>query len=271
MKCEEIQNLIAEYLSGALDADIRKHFDEHISDCSVCRREFEAMSHVWATMGIIPDEEPASSVRTRFYSMLEVYRYGMSHAPAGKPWVDKLSEWLGNWWPRRPVYQLGLTAAVLIFGIGIGQWMNINNHKNGEIAQLREEMAGMRELVTISLLNQSSAVDRLQGVSMSRLVTEPDEKFLSALFRTLNSDPNVNVRLAVTDALQRFSGSEQVRTRLVESLSSQTSPLVQIALINLLVNLKEQKAVDVFRDLTNDKNTIEPVKVRARMGIDKII
>jgi hypothetical protein len=271
MKCEEIKGLIPDYLNGTLKAGIRTQLEEHISGCPGCRQEIEAMNLVWTTMGNIPEEEPDPSMSARFYSMLETYRHGMNSARENVSWIDTVNTWLERWWPRRPVYQIGLTIAVLIFGIGISQWINVSLRKNSEIAQLKEEMAGMRGLVTISLLNQPSAVDRLQGVYMSRMIDEPDDKFLSALVYTLNNDPNVNVRLAAADALQRFSGSERIRTDLVESLSRQTSPLVQITLINLLVELREQKAISAFQKILEDKQSIEPVKERARLGIDTII
>ena len=40
---------------------------------------------------------------------------------------------------------------------------------------------------------------------------------LSALLQTLNSDPNVNVRLAALDALQKFSNIRKSSPRLAAS------------------------------------------------------
>ena len=54
----------------------------------------------------------------------------------------------------------------------------------------------MRQLVTLSLLQQQSAGDRLQGVNWSYRVEQPDTAVLAALLTTVNHDPNVNVRLA---------------------------------------------------------------------------
>ena len=131
-------------------------------------------------------------------------------------------------------------------------------------------MADMRQLVTLSLLNQSSANERLRGVYMSRDIAEPDDKFLSALVSTLNSDPNVSVRLAAVDALHQFSDFPEVRTDLVTSLPGQTSPLVQISLIDTLVRLRERRALDAFKTIAEDPRSIEPVKKRARMAISTI-
>src|SRR5438128_11544340 len=79
------------------------------------------------------------------------------------------------------------------------------------LAQLREEMSSMKQLVTLSLLQQQSASDRLRGVEWSCRLAQPDEHVLSALLRALDSDPNVNVRLAAIDALHRFASDATVR------------------------------------------------------------
>jgi hypothetical protein len=79
------------------------------------------------------------------------------------------------------------------------------------------------------------------------------------------------VRLSAVDALYLFSDREEVRTALPASLSRQASPLVQIALIDLLVSLKEKQAAAALKKLLADKKIIPEVEQRARSGISKII
>jgi HEAT repeat protein len=143
--------------------------------------------------------------------------------------------------------------------------------KDMEIANLRQEVTQMRELVTISMLSQSSAIDRLQGVSMSREVGNPDDRLLDALIRTMETDPNVNVRLAAVDALGKYGDREWIRKALVISLKSQSSPLVQVSLIDLLVDLREPRAKGILTSLAADENSPEPVRKRARAGLEKMI
>jgi HEAT repeat protein len=87
----------------------------------------------------------------------------------------------------------------------------------------------------------------------------------------LDNDPSVNVRLSAIDALYLFAGREQVRTALTASLSRQTSPLVQIALIDLMVSLKEKRAAAALKELLNDKQLIPEVRQRAKSGISQIL
>ena len=271
MKCKRIRELIPDFVSGNLDSKTRSQIEEHISNCTGCKQEIEDLNLVWSRLAQIPQEEPGPAVRDRFYSMLETYRHGLNNAPARSSWNVKLGELLESFRPQRPIFQLGVAVVFLIFGIVIGQRMDPGPGTNGEMAELKEEVREMRQMVTLSLLNQSSAAERLHGLTMSRKVTDPNEEFMSLLLLTLNSDTNVNVRLAAVDALQVYCDNPWVRNELVKSLSRQTSPLVQISLIDLLAEIREQKALDVLRALINDQQSIEAVKKRARWGINQII
>ena len=99
---------------------------------------------------------------------------------------------------------------------------------------------------------------------------QPTESLLSAVFNALNDDPNINVRLAAVDALFLFSDRPGVRDELVRSLSNQTSPLIQISLIDLLVNIQEKRALNALRALIQDKNVDPAVKEHAEAKLEQL-
>ena len=105
----------------------------------------------------------------------------------------------------------------------------------------------MRQLVALSLMQQQSASERLRGVSWAYQAEPSDREVLGALVTAVNHDTNVNVRLAAVDALRRFAASPETRRAVVEALPSQTTPLVQVALIDLLVDFKERNAAGVLK------------------------
>jgi HEAT repeat protein len=86
----------------------------------------------------------------------------------------------------------------------------------------------------------------------------------------MNEDPNSNVRLAAMDALGKFSNEATVRTALIQSLSTQKDPIVQIALIQLLVKMKEKGVVKQLEQMTKDASTMKAVKDEAYSGILKL-
>jgi HEAT repeat protein len=130
----------------------------------------------------------------------------------------------------------------------------------------------MREMVAMTLLQQDSAIGRLQGVSWSHQLERPSDQVLTTLLDTLRHDPNVNVRLASIDALRAFATVDSVRTGLVDALSSKTtnSPLVQIALIDTLTDIRERRSVSALRTLADDQKQNEAVRQRARRGLQQL-
>jgi hypothetical protein len=145
-----------------------------------------------------------------------------------------------------------------------------------EIAELRTELHGMRQMVAISLLHQESVTERLRGVSWSNQLDAPDAEIVNTLLDTLSHDGNVNVRLAAIDALRQFAQglpdaqNRPLRTALVQSVSTQPSPLVQIALIDTLVQLRERDAVHVLRTLADDATANKDVRQRATWGVRQL-
>jgi len=139
-----------------------------------------------------------------------------------------------------------------------------------ELAQLRGEVSEMRQLVALSLMQQQSASDRLRGVNWSYQMQQPGTTFLTALLDRLTHDSNVNVRLATIDALRQFGDQPIVRRGLVDAMAAQQSPMVQIALIDLAMDLHEKESVPALRQLTQDQNIEPTVRERAQKGLAEL-
>jgi HEAT repeat protein len=135
---------------------------------------------------------------------------------------------------------------------------------------MHAQVQSLRTVVALSLLDRQSATSRLEGVSWSSQVDRPDGELLAALLKTLNHDPNVNVRLSSLDALEKFNGNREVRKALVDSIPLQDSPLVQIALIDALVHARDNGAVMELKKLTSDGDVNVAVRQRARWGVERL-
>jgi HEAT repeat protein len=139
-----------------------------------------------------------------------------------------------------------------------------------EVKRLDTEVQTLRQTVALSLLERQSATSRLEGISWSSRVEHPDNDLVSALLSTLNSDPNINVRLSALDAVEKFSSDPAVRKSLVESIPRQDSPLVQIALIDAVVHMRDNTAATELRKLTGDQEVNAAVRQRAQWGLQKL-
>lgn len=270
MKCEDIQELIIEYIEGGLNDMDTRMVEEHLASCEDCRSEVADMRTMWSKLNDMEMEEPSDNLKKKFKNMIDSYSLGMNNNP-GLPWHETISKWLESWWPKRPLMQFAATVAVLIIGLATGLAINQRAESIKEIGQLKTDMNEIRQVVMSSLLNQSSAVDRINGLTMSGRLKGADDEFFSVLLLILNSDSNVNVRLAAVNALANFADNKYVRHELVKSLGLQSSPLVQISLIDLLASIRETESSSSLIRIINDPDINTHVKERARKALKQFI
>lgn len=245
MTCEESRLLIAEELFGARSAN--QDLDTHLATCEACRLEAEPVRKVWRQMAALPEPEPRPGMSTRFYAALDAYQQAHAEkaaAPRG----------FWSWWPSKPALQFAMSMGCLAVGLLCGAFFLGAPARTGgapggsdEIAQLRKEMSGMRQLVTLSLLQQQSASERLRGVTFSYRAEQNDMEVLGALLRTIGSDTNVDVRLAAVDALRNFGNSPVARRGLRNALPRQESPLVQISIVDALTEMQDKEAIPAMQ------------------------
>ncbi|MFQ5674279.1 MAG: zf-HC2 domain-containing protein [bacterium] len=269
MKCEQVIAKIPDYLTGALSDQILSRIEEHLLSCASCKAEVEGLSTTWEKLGKLPEKAPSEAVRTRFYAMLEAYQSGQALAGSRPRLRAAMNHWLERWWPRQPVFQFGLALALLVIGL-LGGFTFKSVPGNQDLMVLRSEVYSLRQLVATALLQNQSSSERLRGVSYSYLVDQPASTTLETLLNTLNYDSNLNVRLATIDALSIFYDEEIVRQGLIESLTHQTSPLIQIALIGLFVDRQEKQAVDALKFLQNNEMFNQTVRRRAGKAIEEL-
>ncbi|MBN1272424.1 MAG: HEAT repeat domain-containing protein [Candidatus Aminicenantes bacterium] len=269
MKCNNIKDKIPDYLTGELEDSQRRSIQDHIAECLSCREELEEMTATWTRLGVLDEEQPSRDMRTKFYAMLETYKKEAEQKKTEEP-RRSFGEWLSLWWPKRPAAQFALSATFLLVGLIGGFFIQSGSFQAQTAARLNEEIQSMRRTLAVSLMNQPSASERIKGINTSYDLEKPGAETIEMLLQTLNSDPNINVRLAAVDALYLFYNQPGVRDGLMNSLAQQTSPLVQVSLIDLLVDIRERKAVDAFRRLINKEELIPAVKEKAEEGIQKL-
>jgi len=107
-------------------------------------------------------------------------------------------------------------------------------------------------------------------VSWTGNIDRPSAEVVSALLDALMHDPNVNVRLATIDALERFASRDDVRRDTVQAVQQQRSPLVQIALIDFMVTTNDRQSAPVLRRLSMDPQVNDAVRARAAWGLQQL-
>lgn len=266
MRCEDIKKNFPDYLVGDLDQSSADDIQSHIADCSACREELEDLSAIWTKLGVLPEEHPSNGLRDRFYGMLEEYKTEVNRE---KP-LHHLKQFFTSLFYRtrtgRPVYQVALGLIPLFIGLSLGYILFSGRHNAG----LRREVQDMRQMLAVSLLDQRSPTERLRGVNLSYGLDNPNSRTIEALLDTLNNDPSVNVRLAAVDALYLFYDSPQVREGIIQSLTQQDSPFLQVALVDLLVSVQERQALESFKKLIAANELDPKVREKLEQGIKEL-
>lgn len=129
----------------------------------------------------------------------------------------------------------------------------------------------MRQVMLLLLIDNPSATERLRAVGYTKELPDPNARVVNALLRTLNQDPNVNVRLATLKALMPLAQNDAtVRLGLVHALAQQESPLVQAALADAVVQLPERRSVPPPRRLLKQANLDDMVKSKIEQSIQTL-
>lgn len=253
--CERAGELLVDSWNDDLEPAARRELESHLASCESCREEAARLGEVWRDLGGVgshaPGEVPSERLRARFYAALAEHQAALG----GGRRVRSVARWLAALWPTRPELQMASAAAALVVGIGLGALIFGLNGTRAEIGELRGELASMSRTVGLALLDHQSASERLRGVAWSSHALS-DPRTVDALLDVATRDPNVNVRLAAVEALAGRAKQPEVRTRLIASLPAQTAPLLQAAVLELLLG-SDPGSLDELRELL-DSESLDP-------------
>jgi HEAT repeat protein len=277
MKCEECQKSLLEHLKGDLSGEAERAVEAHLAECDACAAELAELREAWQALGTIPEEEPGPELSARFYAMLEeakaeeaeIGKYGARIPPARRQKPGSFEGWLAGWWPGRPAFQLVTALVLLAVGLGIGLGIGGDGGRDIEMAMMQAELGSMRQVLTLALFNQTASADRLAAVNSIRRDEQAAQPALDALVLTLKSDPNVNVRLAAVDALSGFLDRRDIRGEMNMALLSQTSPMVQVSIIEALSGAEDEQLLQTLQSIAQDERVDPLVREHARMRIEK--
>ncbi len=262
---EKFEMQAMDYLSGEMSEESRARFEALLETNENYQREFEGLMKAWAQIENLDAPEPSTKMDEVFFELLSKET---GKNVDGGFWQKSWEMVLSIFTPRL-AYGLGL----LVLGLGMGYFFSPNDLSNPDetVIGVNKETEEVRQRLVLTLLEQPSANQRLQGVSEANKIVNVDSIVVKALLQTLNSDPNVNVRLAAIESLTNYADSPLVRQGLVQSIAHQESPILQVTLANLMVALQEKASIEPFRQLLREKVLDTTVKKRIKHSIESII
>ena len=271
MKCEYDKTQIMHWINNEMTGVEKETFEKHLNDCAACRQELRAHEYLWELMEQIPVPDPSDNMHPRFQSMLDTFK---ESAEEKKGSFAMIIEKIKQSWILQPRMQLAYGIVLILIALGGGYlFSRINQGSNykQQIDSLSSQVHEMREMMTLSLLENPSASERIRGVSYTAEIKAANKQVIDALLTTLNNDPNVNVRLMTLDALTHFAGDAGVREGLVQSIVQQESPLVQSAMADVMLKLQEKRSIQPFKKLLLQKQLNTMVKSKIEQTINRLI
>jgi len=251
MERERLEGLLIDFIDGRLTESERKEVKELLSTDTSVMVLYEQLKQVTTAMDRSAEIDPTARLYRGFHQMLK----------------EEEGKIKGRQIFFTPVIFRAAAAIVLVAaGVAIGLYINQFNAQQREIAELKQ----FKEQMLAMMGDQTSASQRMKGVNVALSYERADDEVVNVLVKTLNEDKNTNVRLAALDALSKFHQEAGVRKALIASLSKQDDPIVQIALIQLMVKMKEKGVLQDLNRIMEDNNSIKPVKDEAYSGILKL-
>ena len=252
---EWYMDLLTGELSEERSASLKTYLDAHPE----LKRALHADEMLWNQLGKIETPEPSLAMDARFEAALSGYLAGRAK-PAKRPF--EIPDWLSlNWKVGLAFSVIGLVIGFVIFG---------NPSQQSELSTLSHEVQDMKKMMMLTLIEQPGAQQRIKAVSLAQEFTEVDDKVIGVLGNTLQNDGNVNVRLAAIDALLSYWNHAAARQIMVESIAYQSSPIVQSAIADAMLSLREKQAIGAFEKLMSDEEINEAVKSKIELTIDQL-
>jgi len=261
------EDLMKKYQSGEIGQEEQQLLESYIEQGIIKLEELEDLDKIHKLANLNPEIIPSERMRERFNQLLSSDSSRVSHMNL---W-DRLWNLLAIDLPVGQYYRLAYTAGILVIGLLAGWFLSPANKYQDQISSINSEVHQMKEMMMLSMLEKPSATERLKAVSMSSELPSSYGRVVDALLNTLNNDKNVNVRLAALEVLAGYGQDAIVRESLVKSISFQESPLVQMELANLMVELQEKASIDELQKLLDKESTPPEVKNQLKESIGQLI
>ncbi len=262
MEKERINELVSRFNAGHASEDDVRQIEALIESGEIELHELNDLGRLEERVHNMATPTPSSDLDARFYQMLALQK----SAKRSFSWRRLFT------WPQLAPH-LAIASVTLLIGLFGGYLLRpvVNGADKEQMQVLSQQVSDLKEMMMLSMLERESATDRLKAVSLSQDIQEASSKVTAALIQTLNNDENINVRLAALDALRAYSRDSNVRQELIRSISRQESPLVQVALAELMVQLQAKSSVTELEKIVESDRTPEEVKKKIKQSIDILI
>jgi len=251
---------MVDYIDRALSAKESESIKNHITACTTCKKAFDKTSILMNSFANEPSVQPSAKLKTSFEQLLAEEKAKQTKVIALTPKKSSFKSFL----------QIAASVAILFTGYLIGGYQESQNSKQ-ELMAFQNEKKQLKENMMLAMIDNSSPSKRIKAINYTEELTTPNTKILQALIERMQQDSNSNVRLSAAEALSKFTDSELVRTSLIETLTTEKDPSIQIEIIQILVDIQEKRALAPMRKLLEQPESPDYLKTQVHIGIAHLI
>ncbi len=203
--------------------------------------EDAAESELWRVLGTLEAGEPSAQLRQGFYRKLE---------EASRPTLAmKLRDFLGFSGNAGWV----TAAASLVAGLVVGQMVSAPElDAGGRLAALEQNVSMLNRTLILDRLRNEEPGKRLRGVMDAAYLAAEDDDIARTLLNLATSDRVDSIRSAAVESLGSQINTPGIGAELMDTLKSTTSPLVQLALIDLVLRNGSDERTGQLLQLADD-------------------
>ena len=260
MNRERIEDLLMDYVEGQLSGERKAFVEGKIKEDAAVKSMYHEYLLLYQMMGDSPEEVPEDRLNHDFQQMLA------REKQLNEEKIIPLKSLTKTMW-----FKVAASVALVTIGFLLGRFWVEDSGRDREIVALQQDLEETKTLLKQVVDGNLSATQRLAHVQVSYQLENADREILDVLIRTMNTDNNVNVRIAAIRALSGFTEDQEVRSAFIQSLETQEDPFIQMMLINILVKIKEKEAVQQFEKLIENASVDPTVKDEAQLGIFQLI
>lgn len=257
MKKEEIMK---KYKEGSMDKESILLLEQYIEEGVIDLNEIEDLEELHNKIEGF-DVEPSSQLSDRFYTFLSE----SVEKNEKRNWGSLFSKLFSSK-SFQPVAIGLLFVLVFISGLAVN---SIFSSKQ-EINNLTSEIEELKETMVLSMIERPSTTDRLKAVHLTEETGLKSNAMVDVLLQTFNNDESTNVRLAALEVLVQNLEDSTVREGLIRSIASQTNPIIQMHLMDIMTAINEKKSSVEFEKLLEGEDLEPEVKTMIHETVETL-
>ncbi|WP_085300226.1 hypothetical protein [Cognaticolwellia mytili] len=210
-------------------------------------------------------ELPSNELDKRFYKMLlqaQTTQQNIETSQVVKqPQQSSIFTGVKNWLSAssiKPFAQFATLGLVFFLGFNANQNSNSVSQQeknlvaNSGIENLQQEVSSLSAMLALSMLDKSSAAERLTGVAYSQQTDLTDPLLMKTLMSTLEHDRSTAVKLAIINTLNHLPDISEQESQILALAVKENNTLVKVELCSLLLNVGSQETKNELLKILNE-------------------